>query len=149
MAGLLYVDGGLVGVIEAKREDVSLIGAEQESDRYSAGLTTEIVPAVREIFGGGNEFRTKITYRSDDPEQALKDFRGDPLDRLSAAIVVASRLARAPARPGDGSLIVMGRCSARRIRRYGGAGNSPCGASGCRGCTSFSRTRKVHCGGPS
>ncbi|MGH3921475.1 MAG: hypothetical protein ACRDTT_01125, partial [Pseudonocardiaceae bacterium] len=68
VAGLLYVDGGLVGVIEAKREDVSLIGAEQESDRYAAGLTTEIVPAVREIFGGGNEFCTKITYRSDDPE---------------------------------------------------------------------------------
>ncbi|MGH3774865.1 MAG: DEAD/DEAH box helicase family protein [Pseudonocardiaceae bacterium] len=37
---LLYVDGGLVGVIEAKREGVSLIGAEQQSDRYAAGLTT-------------------------------------------------------------------------------------------------------------
>jgi type I restriction enzyme R subunit len=30
---LLYVDGALVGVIEAKREGVSLIGAEQQSDR--------------------------------------------------------------------------------------------------------------------
>ena len=36
---LLYVDGALVGVIEAKREGVSLIGAEQQSDRYAAGLT--------------------------------------------------------------------------------------------------------------
>ncbi|MBV8542950.1 MAG: DEAD/DEAH box helicase family protein [Pseudonocardiales bacterium] len=37
---LLYVDGALVGVIEAKREGVSVIGAEQQSDRYAAGLTT-------------------------------------------------------------------------------------------------------------
>ncbi len=37
---LLYVEGALVGVIEAKREGVSLIGAEQQSDRYAAGLTT-------------------------------------------------------------------------------------------------------------
>jgi type I restriction enzyme R subunit len=36
---LLYVDGALVGVIEAKRDGVSLIGAEQQSDRYAAGLT--------------------------------------------------------------------------------------------------------------
>jgi type I restriction enzyme R subunit len=38
---LLYVDGALVGVIEAKREGVSLIGAEQQSDRYVVGLTTQ------------------------------------------------------------------------------------------------------------
>ncbi|HWR45991.1 MAG TPA: type I restriction endonuclease, partial [Pseudonocardiaceae bacterium] len=37
---LLYLDGALVGVIEAKREGVSVIGAEQQSDRYAAGLTT-------------------------------------------------------------------------------------------------------------
>lgn len=37
---LLYIDGALVGVIEAKREGFGLIGAEQQSDRYAAGLTT-------------------------------------------------------------------------------------------------------------
>jgi type I restriction enzyme R subunit len=36
---LLYVDGALVGVIEAKREGVSLIGAERQSDRYATELT--------------------------------------------------------------------------------------------------------------
>lgn len=36
---LLYIDGALVGVIEAKQEGVGLIGAEQQSDRYAAGLT--------------------------------------------------------------------------------------------------------------
>jgi type I restriction and modification enzyme subunit R-like protein/uncharacterized protein DUF4145 len=38
---LLYVDGALVGVIEAKREGFSLIGAERQSDRYAVGLTAE------------------------------------------------------------------------------------------------------------
>lgn len=37
---LLYVDRKLVGVIEAKREGVSLQGVDQQSDRYAAGLTS-------------------------------------------------------------------------------------------------------------
>ena len=37
---LLYVEGSLVGVIEAKREGVSLTGVEQQSQRYATGLTT-------------------------------------------------------------------------------------------------------------
>ena len=36
---LLHVDGALVGVIEAKREGVSLIEVEQQSSRYAASLT--------------------------------------------------------------------------------------------------------------
>jgi type I restriction enzyme, R subunit len=46
----------------------------------------EIVSAVREIFGGGNEFCTKITYRSDDPEQALKDFRTKASMRVAVTV---------------------------------------------------------------
>ncbi|MGH3961800.1 MAG: DEAD/DEAH box helicase family protein [Pseudonocardiaceae bacterium] len=46
----------------------------------------EIVLAVREIFGGGNEFCTKITYRSDDPEQALKDFRTKASTRIAVTV---------------------------------------------------------------
>jgi type I restriction enzyme R subunit len=46
----------------------------------------EIVTAVREIFGGGNEFCTKITYRSADPEQALKDFRTKPAMRVAVTV---------------------------------------------------------------
>ena len=46
----------------------------------------EIVTAVREIFGGGNEFCTKITYRSDDPEQALKDFRTKASVRIAVTV---------------------------------------------------------------
>jgi type I restriction enzyme, R subunit len=46
----------------------------------------EIVKAVREIFGGGNEFCTKITYRSDDPEQALKDFRTKASMRVAVTV---------------------------------------------------------------
>jgi hypothetical protein len=46
----------------------------------------EIVTAVREIFGGGNEFCTKITYRSDDPEQALKDFRTKASMRVAVTV---------------------------------------------------------------
>jgi type I restriction enzyme, R subunit len=37
---LLYVDSKLVGVIEAKREGVSLTGVEQQSERYASGLTS-------------------------------------------------------------------------------------------------------------
>ena len=36
---LLYVDRKLVGVVEAKREGASLTSAEQQSQRYAAGLT--------------------------------------------------------------------------------------------------------------
>ncbi|MGA8519403.1 MAG: DEAD/DEAH box helicase family protein [Pseudonocardiaceae bacterium] len=46
----------------------------------------QIVIAVREIFGGGNEFCTKITYRSDDPEQALKDFRTKASTRVAVTV---------------------------------------------------------------
>ncbi|MGH3772658.1 MAG: DEAD/DEAH box helicase family protein, partial [Pseudonocardiaceae bacterium] len=46
----------------------------------------EIVTVVREIFGGGNEFCTKITYRSDDPEQALKDFRTKASLRVAVTV---------------------------------------------------------------
>lgn len=35
---MLYVDGKIVGVLEAKREGVSLAGAEWQSGRYAAGL---------------------------------------------------------------------------------------------------------------
>ncbi|MFI6032420.1 DEAD/DEAH box helicase family protein [Amycolatopsis magusensis] len=37
---LLYVDRKLVGVIEAKREGMSLQGVDQQSDRYATGLTS-------------------------------------------------------------------------------------------------------------
>ncbi|MDQ2883110.1 MAG: DEAD/DEAH box helicase family protein [Actinomycetota bacterium] len=46
----------------------------------------QIVTAVREVFGGGNEFCTKITYRSDDPEQALKDFRTKASMRVAVTV---------------------------------------------------------------
>jgi type I restriction enzyme R subunit len=46
----------------------------------------EIVTAVREVFGAGNEFCTKITYRSDDPEQALKDFRTKASLRVAVTV---------------------------------------------------------------
>lgn len=46
----------------------------------------EIVKVVRKVFGGGNEFCTKITYRSDDPEQALKDFRTKASMRVAVTV---------------------------------------------------------------
>ncbi|NLE78072.1 MAG: DEAD/DEAH box helicase family protein [Rhodococcus sp.] len=38
---ILYVDGKIVGVIEAKREGTALIGVEQQTAKYSAGLRKE------------------------------------------------------------------------------------------------------------
>ena len=38
---LLYVDGKIVGVIEAKREGTALIGVEQQTAKYSVGLRKE------------------------------------------------------------------------------------------------------------
>lgn len=35
---LLYVDGKIVGIIEAKREGTALVGVEQQTAKYSAGL---------------------------------------------------------------------------------------------------------------
>ena len=37
----------------------------------------EIVKIVREVFGKGNDFAKKVTYKSDDPEQVIKNFRVD------------------------------------------------------------------------
>ncbi len=49
---VLYVDGKIVGVIEAKREGVGLVGVEWQSGRYAAGLPKSYQLA---------------TWRSDDP----------------------------------------------------------------------------------
>ncbi|MFC6010196.1 DEAD/DEAH box helicase family protein [Nocardia lasii] len=38
---LLYVDGKIVGIIEAKREGTALVGVEQQTAKYSAGLRKE------------------------------------------------------------------------------------------------------------
>ena len=46
----------------------------------------QIVDAVREIFHAGNEFCTKITYKSDNPEQALKDFRTKASMRVAVTV---------------------------------------------------------------
>lgn len=48
----------------------------------------EIVHIVREVFGEGNEFCKKITYRntSDDPKALIKGFRVDPMPRIAVTV---------------------------------------------------------------
>jgi type I restriction enzyme R subunit len=48
----------------------------------------EIVHAVREIFGEGNDFAKKITYRngSEDPKALIKAFRVDPFPRVAVTV---------------------------------------------------------------
>lgn len=48
----------------------------------------EIVHAVREVFGEGNEFCKKITYRntSEDPKALIKGFRVDPMPRIAVTV---------------------------------------------------------------
>ena len=65
-----------------------------------------------------------------------------------AVIAAASRVARPPALPGDGSRMVSGRCSLRGTCRDRGAGWATVGASGCRGCTRSSNARSAHSAQP-
>ena len=47
----------------------------------------EIVLAVREVFGQGNEFAKKITYRTtEDPHALIKAFRVDPMPRIAVTV---------------------------------------------------------------
>lgn len=48
----------------------------------------EIVGIVREVFGQGNDFAKKITYRSsgDDPHTLIKSFRVDPFPRIAVTV---------------------------------------------------------------
>ena len=48
----------------------------------------EIVHAVREVFGEGNDFAKKITYRNtgEDPKALIKGFRVDPFPRIAVTV---------------------------------------------------------------
>ncbi|MBO0840963.1 MAG: DEAD/DEAH box helicase family protein, partial [Sciscionella sp.] len=46
----------------------------------------EIVRIVREEFGESNKFCAKITYRADNPEQLLSDFRNDSAFRIAVTV---------------------------------------------------------------
>lgn len=47
----------------------------------------EIVMAVREVFGKGNDFAKKITYRTEQkPETLIKAFRNDPMPRIAVTV---------------------------------------------------------------
>ncbi|MBI1179197.1 MAG: DEAD/DEAH box helicase [Alphaproteobacteria bacterium] len=48
----------------------------------------EIVHAVREVFGEGNDFAKKITYRNtgEDPKALIKAFRVDPFPRVAVTV---------------------------------------------------------------
>lgn len=46
----------------------------------------DVVEIVREIFGGDARFCAKITYRSDDPEQLIADFRNDAAFRIAVTV---------------------------------------------------------------
>ncbi len=48
----------------------------------------EIVHAVREVFGEGNDFAKKITYRNtgEDPKTLIKAFRVDPFPRVAVSV---------------------------------------------------------------
>lgn len=48
----------------------------------------EIVHAVREVFGEGNDFAKKITYRNtgEDPKAMIKAFRVDPFPRIAVTV---------------------------------------------------------------
>lgn len=48
----------------------------------------EIVHAVREVFGEGNDFAKKITYRNtgEDPKTLIKAFRVDPFPRIAVTV---------------------------------------------------------------
>ncbi|MEX0159796.1 MULTISPECIES: DEAD/DEAH box helicase family protein [unclassified Microbacterium] len=46
----------------------------------------EIVQTVREVFGKGNDFATKITYSAKDPKGYLKAFRTSPAMRIAVTV---------------------------------------------------------------
>jgi type I restriction enzyme R subunit len=46
----------------------------------------DIVEIVREIFGGGSRFCAKITYKAENPEQLISDFRTDAAFRIAVTV---------------------------------------------------------------
>ncbi len=46
----------------------------------------EIVGAVRDVFGKGNDFAQKITYQADDPEGTLRRFQNDYYPRVAVTV---------------------------------------------------------------
>lgn len=57
-----------------------------KNDRHA----DDIVEVVREVFGGDARFCAKITYRADDPDQLLKDFRNDADFRVAVTVDMIS-----------------------------------------------------------
>jgi type I restriction enzyme R subunit len=46
----------------------------------------EVVRTVREVFGKGNDFATKITYTAKDPKRHLQEFRTSPAMRIAVTV---------------------------------------------------------------
>ena len=46
----------------------------------------ELVKQAREVFGKGNDFAKKVTYKTDDPEQMIKKFRVDYNPRIVVTV---------------------------------------------------------------
>jgi type I restriction enzyme R subunit len=46
----------------------------------------EIVNAIRDVFGKGNDFAAKITYNARDPRRLLQDFRNSPTLRVAVTV---------------------------------------------------------------
>src|SRR5699024_1710413 len=61
----------------------------------------EIVHIAREVFGEGNDFAKKITYRGDDdPKSLINAFRNDPMPRIAVTVAMVATCTVANVAPG-------------------------------------------------
>lgn len=100
---LLYVDQQAVGVVESKREGVTLTGVEVQSSRYAAGLPSELSAALRPLPFRLRDESLEVSENLPDPDVIAQEILEDLRAAVEQFEEVANDLARGRTRVGRAS----------------------------------------------
>lgn len=100
----------------------------------------DIVEIVREIFGGDSTFCAKITYRAENPEQMISDFRNDAAFRI--AVTVDMIATGTDVKPLECVLFLRGVSSATYFEQMKGRGARTIDADEFQGVTPDARAKE-------
>jgi type I restriction enzyme R subunit len=98
---LLYADGQAVGVIEAKPKGTTLTGVELQSEKYGAGLPTDIPVPLRPLpfLYQSTGIETRFTNQLDPEPRSRRVFHFHRADTLASWIEPSVRVIHDPAAP--------------------------------------------------
>jgi type I restriction enzyme R subunit len=103
---LLYVDGKAAGIIEAKKEGVTLIGVEVQAEKYSKGLPTDLPAYIRPLpfLYQSTGVETRFTNGLDPQPRSRQTFAFHKPDTLAEWIARSGIQPEVPVRDGIAAL---------------------------------------------